>query len=79
MRASRLNVWNTKPIFLLRTAASSSSFIDSTGVPSRMYFPALGRSRQPMMFISVDFPEPDGPMMATYSLCSTMRSTPLKA
>ncbi len=27
-----------------------------------------GESRQPMRFISVDFPEPDGPMMATYSL-----------
>ena len=27
----------------------------------------LGVSRQPMRFISVDLPEPDGPMMATYS------------
>ena len=27
----------------------------------------LGVSRQPIMFISVDLPEPDGPMMATYS------------
>src|SRR5207245_1974726 len=37
VRARRLNVWKTNPIFLLRTAASSSSFIASTGVPSRMY------------------------------------------
>ncbi len=29
---------------------------------------AGGVSRQPMRFISVDLPEPEGPMMATYSL-----------
>ena len=29
--------------------------------------PRMGVSRQPMMFMSVDLPEPDGPMTATYS------------
>ena len=29
--------------------------------------PSVGVSRQPMMFIAVDLPEPDGPMMATNS------------
>ena len=31
------------------------------------------------MFISVDLPEPDGPMMATYSLRRISRSTPRSA
>ena len=31
------------------------------------------------MFISVDFPEPDGPMMATNSPRSTERSTAARA
>ncbi len=38
--------------------------------------PVVARSRQPMMFISVDLPEPDGPMIATYSPCRTSRSMP---
>ncbi len=32
-----------------------------------------------MRFISVDFPEPDGPMIATYSPRSTPRETPERA
>src|SRR5712672_515291 len=32
-----------------------------------------------MRFISVDLPEPDGPMMATYSLCWMRRLTPRSA
>ena len=32
-----------------------------------------------MRFISVDLPEPDGPMIATYSLRRTARSTPRSA
>ena len=31
------------------------------------------------MFISVDLPEPDGPMIARYSLVSMSRSTPFSA
>jgi hypothetical protein len=30
---------------------------------SRRYSPAVGVSKQPMMFISVDLPDPEGPMM----------------
>src|SRR6266487_704004 len=32
-----------------------------------------------MMFMSVVLPEPDGPMIATYSLGSMVRSTPFRA
>ena len=30
-----------------------------------------GRSKHPNIFIKVDFPDPEGPMMATYSPAST--------
>ena len=38
-----------------------------------------GLSRQPMRFISVDLPEPDGPMMATNSFFRMVTSTPRSA
>ena len=41
--------------------------------------PWEGESRQPMRFISVDLPEPEGPMMATYSLWRMRRLTPRRA
>src|SRR5439155_118681 len=67
------------PISLLRTRASASSDIFDTSWPLSQYSPAFGVSRQPMMFISVDLPEPDGPMIATYSLRPMARSTPRSA
>ena len=41
--------------------------------------PLEGVSRQPMRFIRVDLPEPEGPMMATYSLWRMDRETPRRA
>ena len=35
------------------------------------YCPCVGRSRHPKIFSRVDFPEPDGPMITTYSPRST--------
>lgn len=78
-RGSRLKVWKTKPISLLRIRANSSSLSLATGVPLSQYSPEVGVSRQPIRFMSVDFPEPDGPMIATYSLRSTTRFTPRSA
>ncbi len=40
------------------------------------YWPLVGVSRQPIRFMSVDLPEPDGPMMATYSPRWISMSTP---
>ena len=47
----------------LAVADTASSSFDSreTSLPSRMYWPLVGRSRQPRMCISVDLPDPDGP------------------
>ena len=78
-RGSRLKVWNTNPISSLRMRASSLSFIWLTCFPFSRYEPLLGVSRQPMRFISVDLPEPDGPMIATYSPRSIWIETPRSA
>ena len=61
---SRLKDWKTNPTRSRRSSVSlrSSSWVIST--PSRMTEPDVGRSRPARMCISVDLPEPDGPMMA---------------
>ena len=41
--------------------------------------PEVGTSRQPMMFIAVDLPDPEEPTMATNSPWSMARLTPSKA
>jgi hypothetical protein len=78
-RASRLKVWNTKPISLFRILANSLSFISLTLIPLNRYWPDVGVSRQPITFISVDFPDPDGPIMATYSFFAIVSVTPRSA
>jgi hypothetical protein len=41
--------------------------------------PEVGLSRHPIMFINVDLPEPDGPMMAIKSPVLIFKSTPSRA
>ena len=41
------------------------------------YVPEVGVSRQPSKFMSVDLPDPEGPMSATYSPRCMSRSMPL--
>ena len=41
--------------------------------------PEVGESRQPSVFISVDLPLPEGPMIATYSPRSIVSDTPRRA
>src|SRR5215831_14134566 len=79
LRGMRLKLWNTKPILRLRISASSQASSAATSIPSSRYRPRLGRSKQPRMFISVLLPEPEGPMMATYSPCSIVSETPASA
>src|SRR2546430_6062346 len=57
--------------------ASSSSARSLTFWPFNQYSPDVGVSRQPIRFMSVDLPDPDGPMTATYSfflICRLTRS-----
>lgn len=74
-----MKVWNTNPISLLRMWASSSSSISDTIRSLSMYVPFEGVSRQPIRFIRVDFPDPEGPMMATYDPRTMEKVTPLRA
>lgn len=48
------------------------------GAPSRMYSPLSYSSRMPRMFSSVDFPDPDEPMIDTSSPAPTSRLTSFK-
>ena len=50
-----------------------------TSRASSKYSPEVGRSRQPRMCISVDLPEPDGPVTARNSPCPTSSDTPRSA
>ena len=61
---------------MFRIFASSLSFISLTLIPLKRYWPDVGVSRHPMMFMRVDLPEPDGPMMATYSFFPMFTDTP---
>ena len=48
----------------MRTSARWFSEAREISSPLREYVPEVATSRQPMMFISVVLPEPEGPMMA---------------
>ena len=63
---SRLNAWKMKPIFSRRRSVRrlSSSVVIST--PSIVTDPEVGRSRPARQCISVDFPDPEGPMIELY-------------
>ena len=68
-----------KPSRAPRTAESASSSIcDTSSGPSR-YWPEVGRSRQPSRFSMVDLPQPEGPMMLTYSPSLKVSETPRNA
>src|SRR5580692_3332316 len=60
-----------KPIFSARTRFSSLGEMSATFSSLSQISPELGRSRQPIKLTNVDFPEPDGPMIAIHSPGST--------
>ena len=76
---SRLKDWKTNPTRSRRSSVSlrSSSWVIST--PSRMTEPEVGRSSPARMCISVDLPEPDGPMMAVNRPLGNPTVTPSSA
>ena len=78
VRASRLNIWKMKPMVRERRMAPWSSERPETSWPSRWYLPEVGLSKSPKICIRVDLPEPEGPMMATNSPSSMLRSIPLR-
>ncbi len=76
VRAKRLKLWKTNPSFSVRTKARWFGDRRLISWPSNQYWPELGRSRQPRMFISVVLPEPDAPINATISPRAMDNETP---
>ncbi len=67
------------PTVVSRYAASSSPVIRARSFPPASMRPELGRSRPPIRWRSVDFPEPDLPNSATRSPRHTSSETPRRA
>ena len=61
------NEAKTKPILALRYRSTSLSDNWATSVPSTMIFPEFNRSKPPIMFNSVVFPHPLGPIITVIS------------
>ena len=57
----------------------SFNLIDELNVYENIELPLVGLSSRPRIFSSVDFPQPDGPMMATNSPSLISKETPLRA
>jgi hypothetical protein len=81
---TRLKSWKTKPISRARIRVRSPSPSSTMSRPSKL---SSGRGpssrsgawRSPRMCIKVLLPEPDGPMIATISPGSMLKSTPRRA
>jgi hypothetical protein len=76
---SRLNDWNTKPTRLRRSLVSALSLSPDSSVPPIRTEPEVTLSRPARQCMSVDFPEPDGPMIAVNSPAAKATVTPLRA
>ena len=61
---SRLKNWKTKPMWSRRSRVSCLSFMPVISTPAIETLPSLGLSSPARMCISVDLPEPEGPMIA---------------
>ena len=77
---SRLKNWKMKPMWSRRSCVSAVSLepgdVDAGDRDRR---PRSGRSRPARMCISVDLPEPDGPMIAVSWPCAMSSETPRSA
>ena len=75
----RLKNWKMKPSLSRRSLVRSPSSRPVISVPSSITEPAVGRSSPARMCISVDLPEPDGPMIAEKRPRSNSVVTPARA
>jgi hypothetical protein len=75
----RLKNWKMKPMWLRRRSVSCWSPIPVMSVPSMDTLPEVGRSRPARMCMSVDLPEPDGPMTAVSCPFTMSSETPFSA
>src|SRR5439155_2140628 len=68
-----------KPMLLRRSLVRSLSSSSVMTVPSSVTDPEVGLSRPARMCISVDFPDPEGPMIAVSFARATSSETPRRA
>ena len=64
---TRLNDWKMNPICSRRRSVNCFWFMEETSRPSTITLPDEGASSPAMQCMSVDLPEPEGPMMAVIS------------
>ena len=64
---SRLKNWKTNPMCWRRSIVMSRSLSEPSTCPAIHTLPLVGLSSAASRCISVDFPDPDGPMTATSS------------
>ena len=76
---TRLNDWNTKPMWSRRSSVSSRSESRPRSTSPNTMRPPLRVSSPARQCISVDLPEPDGPITAVNRPLSMARSTPARA
>src|SRR5271170_4493076 len=76
---TRLKDWNTKPIRSRRSLVSPASSRVPTSSPPTNVCPDVGRSSPAMQCMSVDLPEPDGPMTAVNRPWSKVTVIPARA
>ena len=76
---SRLKNWKMKPTCSRRSFVRSESDSLEMSVSSIVTVPELGWSSPARMCISVDFPEPDGPMTAVSRPRAMSSETPRRA
>jgi hypothetical protein len=72
----RLKAWKMKPTLRRRSFVRSASLSDSSVSPPICELPSVSRSRPAMQCMSVDLPEPDGPMMAVNPPRCSSKSMP---
>ena len=76
---SRLNCWKTKPIWRRRSFVSCLSGISVMSSSPTFTRPFVGRSSPASRCMSVDLPEPEGPMTAVNWPTGTSSVTPRSA
>lgn len=76
---NRLKLWKMKPILWRRSKVSCLSSMRVRSAPPKRICPDVAESRPASVCISVDLPEPDGPMMAVNLPRSKLTFTPRRA
>ena len=72
---TRLYDWNTKPISMFLSSASSELLISFTLLPTMVIEPDVGESRVPTKSRTVVFPDPDGVITTKENMMAKLSNT----